>query len=127
MLKHYLGDVIIELAIGGFSMYRKKQTSLEEIGIVETLMSEPINEEAIDSAVEAQNDAPLSSEEEYKANVELLNTSVENVGLSIRKIFVNNEYFNTILERLHSDSWNKLSIKERKQKNTQVCIRIYCR
>ena len=98
-------------------MYKRKQTSLEGNKIIETLMAQPVDETAVsDTAIEAQQEAPvMTPEEEMAANVELLNTSVENVGASIRKLFVNSEYFNTILERLHSSNWNNLTVKERKQ------------
>ena len=116
MLKRVICDDIIELTIGGFSMYKRKQTSFEDIGTIETLMAEPVNEENTMTADQIQEEAPvMSPEEEMLDNIDLLNTSVANVGASIKKIFVGNDYFNTILDRLHSSNWNNLTVRERKQ------------
>ena len=72
-------------------MYKRKQASLEEVGIVETLMAEPVNEENTMTAEQIQEEAPvMSPEEEMLDNIDLLNTSVANVGASIKKIFVSN-------------------------------------
>lgn len=97
-------------------MYKRKQTSFEDVGTIETLMAEPVNEENTMTAEQIQEEAPvMSPEEEMLDNIDLLNTSVANVGASIKKIFVGNDYFNTILDRLHSSNWNNLTVKERKQ------------
>ena len=79
-------------------MYKRKQASLEGNNIVETLMAKPVDETVVnETAVDVNEEAPvMTPEEEMEANVELLNTSIENVGASIRKVFVNNEYFNTV-------------------------------
>ena len=98
-------------------MYKRKETTIGENNIIETLMAEPVNEtsetEAIASEVEEAVPV-LSPEEQRKADVELLNQSAENVAASVRKVFIDSPYFNTILERLHSSSWNNMTPKERK-------------
>jgi hypothetical protein len=124
MLKPPIGDGIIELAIGGFSMYKRRYKVTADSKIVEELMAiEPKNtDEVIDEIAEEMEEVPeevedenLTPEQIMVKNANILNQSIKSVEASVTKLFTGGAYIYGLVEKLHSSKWNEATKDERRE------------
>ena len=92
-------------------MYKKYRVNINDYKIVETLKGE-VNPEEITNEIE-EGLIP-GDEADDRPSAEFINEAVEKIPETIKSLYVNSEYFNTIIKKLHSSFWNNKTPKERK-------------